>query len=289
VAKPTNTGVKVTTGDAYQQCTITIDGATHLFHANAIDSRQYADAVGRAIEEYLRDDDPRDDLDLLIAYARLTVEPLIDDCVGGDRSAHETFDRVIRSYSSLASARLDLDDLLAPIRQHAEVDLAGAQTDLVEICRSGLREHPRIFTWNDLTTHTLRYAHRIGAVSALSAAVHPDFEHDGQICGQWHQCRAIAFNLLGAHSAHPDTGEPARDALIDLAAHPATAGSAICRLPVHLLTAQQRRRLDGLLDSYIELLDHDVYQHLDPDNDIHRVPDLLRGVLWQANDAARFP
>jgi hypothetical protein len=32
-----------------------------------------------------------------------------------------------------------------------------------------------------------------------------------------------------------------------------------------------------------------VYQHLDPDNDIHRVPDLLRGVLWQANDAARFP
>lgn len=272
----------------YHQCTLEIDDLEQLLSSSRIDSRSYIDAVGIAIEKYLRNDDPRDDLDLLIAYARLPMETLQDDPVDGDRVALESFDRIVRSYSDLSIARIGLQDLLDSIREQASSHLADAHASMIELCRHGVRDHPRIFTWKELVSEVLELAAEIGAVDALSVAVHPDYALDGQICRDWQDSRSVAFNLLAELASRPQHGAAARDALINLASFPDTAGLALCRLPVHLMTIEQCQLLERLLDGYIDLLETDFYQYLNTSHELHRVPNLIRGILWQANDARHF-
>jgi len=91
---------------------------------------------------------------------------------------------------------------------------------------------------------------------------------------------------LAADPRHP-SGTLARDSLIGLCSYPETAGLAAVRLPVHLLSEDQRLSLLAVYEEHEAALGPEVVRIFIPEQQL-RDREILRSALWQANDAVRM-
>lgn len=275
---------------AYDECVEQIDRSCQQFQRGIILPGEFQLKLGEAIGEYIGDDDPRDDLDLLVAYAQSMLEPIASDPVGGDRAVFDVFDRLVRRLLHGPTSEATLSELLESIeRRHRDGD-PDAISDLGALCRSGRVDHPRLFMFAECACAVLHRSYALGAVDALVDAVHPRSAKSGQLGtpGAFGGVtRALSLDLL-ASLATNDTasGAAAVDALVELAGFLDVAGAALVRLPVHRLSMAHRGRLSGYLVGYEDLLVRDPI--LVPVTGMERLPDVVRSILWLANDAARF-
>ncbi len=75
--------------------------------------------------------------------------------------------------------------------------------------------------------------------------------------------------------------------MIGLCAYPETAGLAALRLPVHLLSTDQRARLHEIYVEHEESLGPDVVRIFISEQQL-RDREILHSALWQANDVTRM-
>ena len=147
-----------------------------------------------------------------------------------------------------------------------------------------------MFSSVDAEREVIDLAHEFRVVAALDAAVRPTAP--GRLANE-DKSRGMALprtlDLL-AHLAndprHP-SGTLARDSLVELCSYSETAGLAALRLPVHLLSADQRDRLHEIYVAHEEALGPDVLKIFVTEEQI-RDREILRSALWQANDARHF-
>jgi hypothetical protein len=277
--------------EAYDACVDVIDRCADQLRRGILTPGEYYLKLTQAIEQYLYDDDPGDDLDLLLRYARSGVESTATRSpLSGDRVAVERFDRTMRALLHRGAAEADLAARLDRVRAAHRAGGPEAADDLRELCRRGWRDHPTIFMFCDCIMETLATAVELCAIGALVDAIHPRFRSEGQIAAPdlfGGRPRTRVLDLLGSLATQDDAvGAEAIDALIELAGHFDTAGVAVVRLPPHRLTMAHRSRLHALLDSYEDLLERDPI--LEPSDEVIRLPDVIRSMLWLANDADKF-
>src|SRR5690606_31630188 len=123
-------------------------------------------------------DDPGDDFDLLVAYARSHLEDWADSPLDGDRGRLVVFDRKQRMLLPNGTAEADLAMQLDEIRGD---DSGDARARLRALCASGRRDHSTIFLFQSCACKVLCFAYGRLDVDALVAAVHPGLDRWGQI------------------------------------------------------------------------------------------------------------
>lgn len=239
---------------------------------------------GKLLDEYLSNQDPSDDIDLLIAYARDVVEHAMDDPIRGDRQGVDLFDRRIRHsfYEPVAIARLE--ELLEPIKAGAHPSTL--DYTLVDLCESGHRSLPTVFMFESTVEMVLTTARDLRDVDALVAAVAPQRGCERVSLGHQrstNKSRDLAFDLLAELANRPgQDGAYARDELVRLSMLDDSCTEAVVRLPAHLLSITHREKLFDAAISMDELLASDVFRI--PSGHQYRMPDAVRSVLWLAND-----
>ncbi|MCU1356360.1 MAG: hypothetical protein JWM89_1778 [Acidimicrobiales bacterium] len=250
------------------------------------------DAVGRIVAQYLGcvPAEPVE-VELLLDYAleaaaSISADPLVQDpvlvdyaaeVVGGVRAEPQ-----LRAHFSMLIDRLDVAVRLGD---------AGSVDELVELCREGRRSHRHLLGLAEAAEDLLHLAHRLELPEALAAAARPAPGAEARL-GHHHWSReqfVLALDLLAHLAADPysDAGVRARAELVELVAFVETAGEAAVRLPVHLLTEEERTRLLSIHESRVDLFVADPLQvpvHLA----ILRDNRVVRAALWQALDASRI-
>lgn len=283
----TSTGTDTGTS-AYEDCATRIDRLAHQVGAGIITPIEQELGLFDALVAYLGDDAPDDDLDLLLGYARASLDVGTTDPRHGDRIRLDRFDRRVRGLLDAQVAAALVTDLLADID---DLDEPEAHEALVELCARGWRERPRLFMYQASTTAVLRGAAEVGAARALVAAIHPRHRTHGQLAspdlfGGW--ARRYTFDLLGA-MAHSTNGgsDPAIAALVELVDNLETSGEAVVRLPPHRLDGDHQDALWTTKERIEDLLRDDPV--LLPHDGADRLPGMITSVLWLANDSARLP
>lgn len=273
----------------YDVCLAALDQAVTDCARGKLTTLECEEAVYVALSAYFDDDDPGDDIDFLLAFARQPFQERAENPIGGDRQAVADFERRVGALLHLPVARVDLAVRLDAVRtEHARSAEAGVLA-LEELCAHAWRDHPRVFMFRESATTVLDLAVELRAVSALEAAVSPEGSGGGQLghpdafAGDVQRDALDGLAALAAVAG--PAGAPARDALVGLTGFVETAVLAVYRLPVHLLTVAHRRRLLKHLEAFVDLV------HRDPlfvtGGGIDRLPDALRSVLWLANDAGQ--
>jgi hypothetical protein len=153
----------------YDACVAQIDRCEYQWQRRIITLTELSMYIADALDAYFAEQDPRDDVELLLSYARAAIERVTDDPINGDRQGLDFFDRRIRRnlYEPVAMARLA--DLLEPIRAGTPPDLL--PDTLESLCRSGHRLHQTVFMFDEAVEQTLRTAWELKDVDALAAAV----------------------------------------------------------------------------------------------------------------------
>lgn len=272
---------------SYDACVGALDRVARRLRSRDISAQQYEAEALQALSRYLDTDRPEDDFGLLLHYARLPIEEHGTDPLDGDRAAIDSFDRQLQALFHQPISRVDLEDRLADIaRRIAEGDGRGVD-DLRDLCAHGWRDHPHIFMFRDNILLTLATAFDHGVTEALVDAVLPTRPDPGPI-GSPNvfdgTMLAHTFDLLASLAATGnDVGDRAVDGLVQLTGYIETAAHAAVRLPAWRLEADHRVALLEHLESFVELLEQDPF--LVPTADAHRIPHILRSVLWLSNDA----
>jgi len=271
----------------FDRCAAEIDRIAGLRVRRLIGVAEQEGKIAEAIAEYLVADEPEDDFNLLVQYARESLADAVEDPFAGDRTILDRFDRRIRGLLHHPVSRADLLDRHERIRDGFRTGRPAALEELRDLCASGWRDHVHLFMFRENVLDTFNLAAEIGAVDALVDAVHPRRTDDGQLGAEelfGGTTRSAAFDLLAVLANRPDAvGDTATDALVELTAYLETAASAGVRLPAHRLTDSHRDRLLTHAEKVEELLDGDPF--LLPSEEANRIPGLLRSVLWLANDA----
>src|SRR5699024_9983911 len=140
----------------YEMCVEELDRVARRLHRRAISAEQYEAAALEALSNYLEADQPEDDLDLLLQYARLAVEQDGSDPLRGDRAAVAAFDRQLQALLHEPESRAALENMLDELsRRLAEGD-GTALDELRNLCAEGWRDHPHLFMFRDNILTTLR-------------------------------------------------------------------------------------------------------------------------------------
>lgn len=278
--------------DRVEQAAVEIDQVVGHVGAGIRTGIEGVDAIGRVVGTFL-DSVPAEpaEVELLLDYAlegaaTIAAHPLVQDPVLSDYAVEVIgglrAEPVLRAHFQLLVDRLDVAIRLGD---------AGSIEELVALCREGRRSHRHLLGLAGTAEDLLHLAHRLELPEALAAAARPAPGAEARL-GHHHWSRdafIVALDLLAHLAADPgsDAGQRARTELVDLVAYVETAGEAAVRLPLHLLTEEDRARLLAIHESRVDLFVADPLQvpvHLA----ILRDNRVVQAALWQALDASHI-
>lgn len=227
-----------------------------------------------------------EELAFIVDYARDTIRELSELPAVRDPLLIEIFEEYLQSAKLAEELEARLDALLDGLEAELAQGSLNARHELVELCRQGWRERELLLRFEGSTEHILQLAHDAGVAEALVAAVHPEGHRNGQLADPLNSPDefVLAMNLLAHLAADPDHGLIARAGLIELTDYPETAGAAAIRIPIHLLTDDDRTRLLEVHESRAAMFGSDpFYVPVGPEQ--LRASRVVRSALWQAFDA----
>jgi|GEM_PF-1309055 len=251
---------------------------------------EFTSEVTDVFYEYLIEEDPRDDISSLVDYCVQIATEVCELTLFGDRVLPQRLDHQLRWILEQQGESISLSHLVRGLRARLAEGDEMAKLELVELCQHGYESHQDLFSAVDSEREILDLAHEYCVVTALDAAVRP--LSPGRLASE-DKSRGLALprtlDLLAHIAADPirPSGTLARDSLIELCGYPETAGPAAVRLPVHLLSDDQRERLLGLYEQHEANLGPEVVRIFIPEQQL-RDREILRSALWQANDATRM-
>lgn len=257
-----------------------------------LSQEQFTAEITNAFYGYLADEDPRDDVVGLVDYCVQLARQVCDITLFADRVLPVRLDHQLRWILEQQADGQSLLALVQSLRTRLQTADETAKIELIELCRNGYETYQSLFSAVDAERDILCLAHEHGVVAALDAAVRPTAA--GRLANE-DKSKGLALPRtldLIAHIAsdptHPN-GTLARDSLVDLCGYDETVGPAALRLPVHLLSADQRDRLRRIYVEHDDALGTDSADIFITEQQL-RDREILRSALWQANDADRmFP
>lgn len=251
---------------------------------------QFTTEITDVFYEYLIEEDPRDDISGLVDYCVQTALEVCELTLFGDRVLPQRLDHQLRWILEQQGEAVTLAHLVRQLRARLAEGDEVAKLELVELCQQGYESHQELFSAVDSEQEILELAHEYRVVPALDGAVRP--LSPGRLASE-DKSRGLALPRaldllahLAADPVHP-SGTLARDSLVELTGYPETAGAAALRIPVHLLSADQRARLLAIYEAQEASLGPDVVRIFIPEQQL-RDREILRSALWQANDATRM-
>ena len=248
---------------------------------------QFTAEVTDVFYDYLVDEDPRDDVVGLVDYCVQIAREVCELTLFADRVLPHRLDHQLRWILDQQGDAETLGQVVRRLRVRLEQNDELAKIDLVELCQHGYETHQGLFTAVDTEREIIDLAHEFRVVPALDAAVRPT--SSGRLANEEKsRGKALPRTLdLLAHIAndprHP-AGTLARDSLVGLCAYSETAGLAALRLPVHLLSDDQRERLHEIYVSHEDAIGPEVVRIFISEQQL-RDREILRSALWQANDS----
>lgn len=267
-----------------------VDAIRELCEARELTADQFASQITDVFYDYLLEEDPRDDITSLVAYCVHIASEVCELSLFSDRVLPQRLDNQLRWILDQQGDGYNLAHTVRNLASRLDHDDAGAKVELIELCQHGYETHQAMFSAVDSERDIISLAHEYRIVPALAAAVRPT--SPGRLASE-EKSRGVAlprtFDLL-AHIANDpvdSSGHNARDALIELCTYPETVGFAALRLPVHLLSASQRRDLHDIYVEHEDRLGPQAVRIFITDEQL-RDREILRSVLWQANDVARM-
>lgn len=277
---------------AYDECVATVDRRLGSFERGVVGLDELVWLVLDDLDTYIVDAlDPRDDVDLLVAYVREHLGGLADRIDVMDGTLIEHVERHLAVAPLLPVLRCEADFLLDEIRSGLVAGRAEARDKLEALCAHGSETHRRALAVRDDRLRVLDLAAEYGVVAALFAAVDPAGRCYAQLASRaWRNgLYRYTFDLLAHLASTPrgTVGAQARDALVALCDHLETAGDAAVRLPVHLLDDHQRRSLATSYERRVDLLEGDEPFVAQLSRGISRDTGILRAAVFQAMDASR--
>ena len=248
---------------------------------------EFTGAVVDVFLDYLRQEDPRDDVDLLVEYCVGWARELSTLRLFADRTMPADMERHLGWCLDRQVYRLEFDDLMRGLEHGLRTGDDDARSLLVDLCREGVRTHARLFApvgWG-LEVLVLAYEHQQSR--ALDAALRPT--SSARLAGRRRdrgKAYPAALSFLGHLACDPvrlDAARIARDALCDLVDYDEIGADAAVRLPPHLLDRDQRNRLVEVVERREALEEHWAADGFHC-RDSALETELIRTVAWQAAD-----
>lgn len=275
----------------YNETLELVDALGQRCRDRELDAEQFASELTDAFYDYLADEDPRDDVVGLVDYCVDIAREVCDLTLFADRVLPNRIDYQLRWILDQQADGEDLTQILRRLRARLDENDELAKIDLVDLCQNGYEAHQALFSAVDSERDVLSLAYEFKVVPALDAAVRPS--SNGRLANSEKsrgQALPRTMDLL-AHLANDpvhSSGAQARDSLIALCAYSETAGMAGLRLPVHLLSPEQREYLHEVYVSHEEAIGPELVRIFISDQQL-RDREILRSALWQANDAQYVP
>jgi len=268
-----------------------VDAIRERCREHALTPDQFTTEVTDVFYDYLIDEDPRDDIVGLVDYCVQIASEVCELTLFSDRVLPQRLDNQLRWILEQQADGHNLVHTVRVFRSRLLENDEVAKIELVELCRSGYETHQAMFSAVDSERDILALAYEFKVVAALDAAVRPT--SPGRLASE-DKSRGMALprtlDLL-AHLAndpiHP-SGTLARDVLVDLCTYPETAGMAGLRLPVHLLSSDQRALLHSIYVEHEDRIGPETIRIFITDEQL-RDREILRSALWQANDHTSAP
>ena len=235
--------------------------------------------------EYLRDEDPRDDLPALVDYIVDWAGELSSLEMFADRVLVETVEQHLRWCLDRSELEVHLSRLLSELRDDLTAQFPDT-TRLVELCARGVETNELMFSPVGAGTKVVELAYEFEVVEALDAALRPSNPNGLAAPYRDHgNTFTVAIDALAHIASNPreQPGRQARQSLVELAGFVELGAWAALRLPVHLLDAEQRTELLRGYERRQELV---VDKTLLPnDESTLRELEVIRSAVWQATDA----
>ncbi|MCB0995313.1 MAG: hypothetical protein KDB21_09500 [Acidimicrobiales bacterium] len=276
---------------AYDEAVTAADAVAEKYRAGDLSAARAAEQLAAAFGTYLASADPRDELGLLTDYFLALGDELATDPISGDRHLARWLEEELAWRISRPVLRARLDFMLTELREALDVGDAEARQQVAAICRYGGRSHAPLFVPLDWGIEMLRLAHEYRIVDALVGALEPfNAGRLGAPGRDRNRAERVALDLLAHLAAEPagPVGVEARDGLLHLAGHLEVGAKAAVRLPVHLLSDEQRRQLVALLDNWDSVVSSDRSVIRPPNHALLRDLEVVRSTAWLAGDAARL-
>lgn len=274
----------------YVETIAAVDEIRERCQERQLTADQFANQLTDVFYDYLIDEDPRDDIVGLVEYCIQVATEVCEPTLFGDRVLPQRLDHQLRWILEQQADGHNLVHTVRALRARLVEGDGLAKIELVDLCRNGYETHQAMFSAVDAERDLIGLAYEFKVVAALDAAVRPTAP--GRLASE-DKSRGMAMprtlDLLG-HLAndpvHP-SGTLARDSLIELSSYPETAGLAALRLPVHLLSEDQRVALHSVYVEHEDRLGPEMLRIFITDEQL-RDREILRSALWQANDASRM-
>ncbi len=274
----------------YVETLAALDGIGRRCRNSELSPDELASEITETFYDYLADEDPRDDVVGLVDYCVQVAREVCELTLFADRVLPQRLDHQLRWILEQQGDGQTLSGLIRSLRSRLESDDEVAKLEVVELCQHGYETHQAMFSAVDSERELLALAHEFRIVPALDAAVRPT--SPGRLANE-EKSRGMALprtlDLL-AHLAsdprHP-SGTLARDSLVGLCAYPETAGLAALRLPVHLLSTDQRDLLHEIYVEHEEAMGPELVRIFISEQQL-RDREILRSALWQTHDAHRL-
>lgn len=259
-------------------------------HKRELTAAEFSSDVADLFFQYLANEDPRDDVMALVDYCLEVAREVCDLTLFADRVLPYRLEFHLRWMLDQQGDGETLAQITRRLRARLEADDELAKIELMELCQSGYDTHQSVFSSVDAERELIDLAYEFRVVAALDAAVRPTAP--GRLANEDKsrgQALPRTLDLL-AHLAndprHP-SGTLARDALVDLCGFSETAGMAALRLPIHILSNDQRERLHEMYVAHEDALGPETVKIFVSEEQV-RDREILRSALWQANDARHF-
>ncbi len=275
------------TSPRYVETLRAIDAVGRRCHARELTAPEFSSELADLFFQYLAEEDPRDDVLGLVDYCVDVAREVCELTLFADRVLPYRLEYHLRWMLDQQGDGETLVQIVRRLRARLEVDDELAKIELVELCQKGYDTHQSVFSSVDAEQELLDLAYEFRVVAALDAAVRPTapgrLANEDKSRGQALPRTLDLLAHLAAEPRHP-SGTLARDSLVDLCGYSETAGMAALRLPVHLLSNDQRERLHAMYVAHEDALGPEVVKIFVSEEQI-RDREILRSALWQANDA----
>lgn len=267
-----------------------VDQLAARCHQRRLTPDEFTSEITDVFYEYLIDEDPRDDISGLVDYCVQIATEVCELTLFSDRVLPQRLDHQLRWILEQQGEAVSLAHLVRQIRARLAEGDDVAKLDLVELCQHGYETHQDLFSAVDSEQEILQLAYEYQVVHALDAAIRPS--SPGRLASE-DKSRGLALpralDMLAHLASDPrsPSGTLARDSLVELCGYSETAGPAAVRLPVHLLSIDQRERLLEIYETQEANLGPEVVRIFIPEQQL-RDREVLRSALWQANDSVRM-
>lgn len=267
-----------------------VEAIRELCETNQLTADQFASQITDVFYDYLVDEDPRDDVVGLLDYCVEVASQVCELSLFADRVLPQRLNNQLRWILAQQCDGVDLASTVSSLRARLEADEPEAISELIDLCQHGYEGHQDMFSAVDSEREIINLAYEFRVVSALAAAVRPT--SPGRLASEEKSRGAALPRTLDslAHLASDPvlpTGYAAREALLEMCTYPETAGLAAVRLPVHLLSTEQRSMLYDIYVDCDERVNNDASGIFITDGQL-RDREVLRSALWQANDVAKM-